>query len=155
MNITIPIECSEGHQYLLKLTDCKNLPIESTIDIVDIALISVTNVDIINNAGTLNKIAVILSNFLDDNDVVLYFYCSKDPIKLRKNRKEVSYQEYRSSLFSSMFNRTAKRSKMTYINKLVVLKDNIYGDHYIHLIAKTNFSNMIDELESHLNSLMK
>lgn len=32
MNITLPIEYSDGHQYLLKLTDCKNLPIETNID---------------------------------------------------------------------------------------------------------------------------
>ena len=54
MNITLPIECSDGHQYLLKLTDCKNIPIDSTIEIVDIALISMSKTEIINNAGTLN-----------------------------------------------------------------------------------------------------
>lgn len=81
MNITLPIECSEGHQYLLRLTDCRNLPIESTIEIIDIALISMSKIDVINNAGTLNRIASILFNFLEENDVILYFYCSKDPIK--------------------------------------------------------------------------
>lgn len=81
MNITLPIECSDGHQYLLKLTDCKNLPIETTIEIVDIALISMSKIDIVNNAGNLNRIASILFNFLEENDVILYFYCSKDPIK--------------------------------------------------------------------------
>lgn len=77
MNITLPIECSDGHQYLLKLTDCKNIPIDSTIEIVDIALISMSKTEIINNAGTLNRIASILFNFLDENDVILYFIVLK------------------------------------------------------------------------------
>lgn len=59
--------------------------------------------DIINNAGTLNRIASILFNFLDENDVILYFYCSKAPIKKRNTRDEMSYQQYRSCLFTSMF----------------------------------------------------
>lgn len=38
MNIIIPIECQEGHQYLLKFTDCKNLPIDIDVEVVDVAL---------------------------------------------------------------------------------------------------------------------
>lgn len=155
MNITLPIECSDGHQYLLKLTDCKNLPIKSSIEIVDIVLRSASKIDIINNAGTLNRIASILFNFLDENDVILYFYCSKDPIKKRNTRDEMSYQQYRSSLFTSMFDRTTRHHKGEFINKPIILKDMVYGDHYIHLIAHSKHSDKLDELKGELNTLNK
>lgn len=155
MNITLPIECSDGHQYLLKLTDCKNLPIETTIEIVDIALISMSKIDIVNNAGNLNRIASILFNFLEENDVILYFYCSKDPIKKKNARNQMSYQHYRSSLFTSMFDRTNRNLKGDFINKSIILKDTIYGDHYIHLIAQSKHSDKLEELEGKLNTLKK
>ena len=67
MNITIPIECQDGHQFLLRLTDCSNLPIELKIEIVD----------------------------------------------------------------------------------------NVYGDHYIHLMSKSKYSGMLDNLETKLNDFNK
>lgn len=155
MNITLPIECADGHQYLLKLTDCKNIPIDSTIEIVDIALISMSKIEIINNAGTLNRIASILFNFLDENDVILYFYCSKDPIKQRDTRGKMSYQQYRSFLFTSMFDRTTRHHKGEFINKSIILKDMIYGDHYIHLVAQSKHSDKLDKLEGELNTFNK
>ena len=155
MNITLPIECSEGHQYLLRLTDCRNLPIESTIVIIDIALISMSKIDVINNAGTLNRIASILFNFLEENDVILYFYCSKDPIKKRYNRDEMSYQQYRSSLFTSMFERITRYHKGEFVNRSIILKDTVYGDHYIHLISKKKYFNKLDKLEAEINRFNK
>ena len=155
MNITIPIECQDGHQFLLRLTDCSNLPIELEIEIVDIALIDTAHSNTTNNAGTLNKIAAILFNFLDENDVILYFYCSKDPIKKRKNREDMSYQQYRSYLFCSMFDRITRCCKDSYVNKSIILKDNIYGDHYIHLMSKNKYSGMLDKLETKLNDFNK
>lgn len=155
MNITIPIECAEGHQYLLKLSDCKNLPIDSGIEIVDIALVAVSNVDIINNAGTLSKISLILFNFLDENDVILYFYCAKEPIKLRTTRRNMSNQEYRSYLFSSMFKRTTASCNGKFIDKPVILRDESYGDHYIHIIAKSQHIQIMDKLYNAVCSLQK
>lgn len=155
MNVTIPIECEEGHQYLLKLTDCRNLPIDTTVEVVDITLASVGGFDVINNAGTLHKIASTLLYFLEENDVVLYFYCSKDPIKIRRNRVEVPYQEYRSMLFTSLFERIAYKHKARFINRQIVLKDNVYGDHYIHLMAKEQHTPMVARLEEQLNSFIK
>lgn len=155
MNITIPIECQDGHQFLLKLTDCENLPIESDIEIVDIALIDTAHSNTTNNAGTLNKIALILFNFLGENDVILYFYCSKEPIKKRKNKEEMSYQQYRHSLFCAMFNRITRLSGNIFVDKTIILKDNVYGDHYVHLISKIEYSEMLDQLENHINDFNK
>lgn len=155
MNITIPIECSDGHQFLLKLTDCRNLPIESEIEIVDITLIDVARTNITNNAGTLNRIASILFNFLDENDVILYFYCSKDPIKKSKNRADMSYQQYRHSLFCAMFSRITRHSTNCFVDKSIILKDNVYGDHYIHLMSKIEYLEMLDKLENHINEFNK
>lgn len=155
MNVTFAIECSEGHQYLLKLTECKNLPIEIDIKIVDIALVPVSKPDTINNAGTLNKIASILFNFLEENDVILYFYCSKDPIQQRESREPMSYQKYRSFLFTCMYNKTSKDHNDEFIHKQIVLLDQVYGDHYVHLITKSKYTQKINDLETSLNEFNK
>ena len=155
MNITIPIDCEDGHQFLLKLTDCRNLPIEPGIEIVDIALIDASSVVGINNAGTLNRISLILLNFLEENDVVLYFYCAKDPIRIRTRKEGVSYQQYRSRLFCSMYDRVTNSHAGRFINKSIVLRDSTYGDHYIHLISKVEYSEVIESLEGHLSNFNK
>lgn len=155
MNVIIPIDCKDGHQFLLKLTDCRNLPIDTDIEIVDIALIDASRSFGINNAGTLNKIASILLNFLEDNDVILYFYCAKDPIRIRKGRREISYQQYRSRLFCSMFDRITIGYKNRYINKSIVLRDSTYGDHYIHLISKVEYSKIIEHIDGQLDKFNK
>lgn len=151
MNFTVPIECSEGHQYLLKFTDCKSLPIGLDVEVVDIALSLASEIAIINNTGTLNKIASVIFNFLDDNDVILYFYCSKDDIIQRKTRQHISPQEYRSRLFSTMFDKiTSKCKPGIFINKPVILRDETEGDHYLHFIAKSKYSDKMDEFAQYM-----
>ena len=152
MNFIVPIECPEGHQYLLKFTDCENLPIELDMKVVDISLSSDSEMATINNIGTLNKITTIILNFLYENDVVLYYYCSKDVIIQRKNRGNLSPQQYRSKLFSALFDKIAKKhTGKKFINKPVVLRDKSEGDHYLHFIAKSIYSDKMDEYANHIN----
>ena len=40
MNFTIPIDGSDGHQYLLRFEDFENLPMDIGVKVVDISLIS-------------------------------------------------------------------------------------------------------------------
>lgn len=155
MNFTVPIECSEGHQYLLKFTDCKSLPIELDVEVVDIALSLASEIAIIkNNTGTLIKIASVIFNFLDDNDVILYFYCSKDDIIQRKTRKPMLPQQYRSQLFSTMFDKITKNCEPgAFINKPVILRDEAEGDHYLHFIAKSKYADKMDEFSKHMENI--
>ncbi len=154
MNFTVPIECSEGHQYLLKFKDCRNLPIELDIEVVDITLSLTSELSEINNPKTLNKITSVIFNFLEDNDVILYFYCSRDSIIQRQNRKELlSPQHYRSYLFSTMFEKATRNyENSSFVNKSVILKDELEGDHYLHLIAKNKYSHKIGTLSEQIEN---
>jgi len=145
------IECSEGHQYLIKFTNCNNLPIVLDVEVVNIDLTLVSNNTPINNAGTLNKIALMVFNFLDENDVILYFYCSKEDINRRNNKTSITPQEYRSLLFSTMFEKITKTTKdKTFINKPIILKDQEWGDHYLHFIAESKYSEKMDSLKEQM-----
>ena len=157
MRVSIPIDCPDGHQYLLRFEDFENLPVnidaELGVKVVDISLISESEVATINNIGTLNLISTVVFNFLDENDVVLYYYCSKDAIYQRKNRKEIPPQQYRSKLFLTLFDKIVEKYQRgdDYINKPIIIPDEIYGDHYIHFVAESKHSDKLDKFADYLN----
>ena len=151
MNNTIPIEGSDGRQYLLEFGDFESLPIELDVKVVNISLVSKSEVATINNIGTLNQISTTIFNFLDKNDAILYYYCSDDPIVQRKSREEISPQQYRSRLFFALFDKIAKKhSERGLVNKSIILRDEPNGDHYIHLIADSKHSDKADGLASYM-----
>ncbi len=147
MIFKVPIQSSGGRQYLLNFTENKSLPIKLDVDVVSMTLSLVSETTTaINNMDVLNKITTIVFNVLDDNDVISYFYCSKDPINQRQNRQMMSPQEYRSHLFSTMFDKISDKHKPgTFINKTIILRDETEGDHYIHLIVRSKYKDKIDE----------
>ena len=147
-----PIDSPDGHQYLLRFGNFESLPIELDIKVVDISLISESEVATINNIRTLNQISTTVFDFLDKNDVILYYYCSDDPIFQRKNREEIPPQQYRSKLFLTLFNKIIRNHKeKSLVNKSIVLRDKSEGDHYIHLIAESKYSDKMDKLVNYMN----
>ena len=155
MKVSIPIDCPDGHQYLLRFEDFENPPMdidaELGVKVVDISLVSESEVATINNIGTLNIISTTIFNFLDENDVVLYYYCSKDTIYQRTNRKKIPPQQYRSKLFLTLFNKIIKKyQERDYINKPIIIPDELYGDHYIHFIAESKHSDKLDKLADYM-----
>ena len=158
MNFTVPIDCPDGHQYLFRFEDCENLlmdiDIKLGVKMVDISLTSESELATINNINTLNRISTIIFNFLDENDVVLYYYCSKEPIYQRKNRKKIPPQQYRSELFLALFNKVIKKhQEKTFINKPVILRDISEGDHYLHFIAESKYSDEMDKFANHMSEV--
>lgn len=153
MNTTFPLTTKEGHKYLIKLSsfNADYIPDSIDIEIVDIVLELVEHSDQINNISTLSKIGRILLNFLEENDVILYFYCSKDDIY--KNKPDISAQEYRSILFSKIFERTTKTLR-DYENLKVTIKGH-NDHHYIHLIAKSKYKHHLENISDQLKSMNK
>ena len=127
----IPLTTKEGHNYLIQFEfiDKKQIPQNVKADIVDV-LISVENNVGINNSSTLNQFSSILKKFLAEHDVILYCYCDHAEISRGPGKQNMSPQEYRSKLFSAMFD---KQGNHNYINQLIVINDDV--DHYIHLIS--------------------
>ena len=87
-----------------------------------IPLISKSEVVTINDIKTLSLISTTIFNFLDENDVILYYYCSDDQIYQRKNREEISplYITY-TSKSEYVATVSEKRARMSKIRKILYL----------------------------------
>jgi hypothetical protein len=146
----VPLITKEGYNYLISFSKfpTENLP-KLTIPVVDLT-ISVENNVGVNNSATLLQITSIIKEYLNENDVVLYCYCDDKEVNKSKNKENITPQEYRSKLFSAMFE---KEADANFINSRII----ITGDtvHYIHLIAKKKNSAHIDLISNELLKLQK
>ena len=102
------------------------------------------------NSATLLQITSIIKEYLNENDVVLYCYCDDKAINKSKNKENVTPQEYRSKLFSVIFE---KEADAKFINNRIIINGDT--DHYIHLIAQKKNSAHIDLISNELLKLQK
>lgn len=133
---TIPYLTVEGYEYLITFTEFNkdNLPKEFSLAIVDITIIAKNEMEKTNNGKTLLEFCSLINDYLNDNDVVLYFYCSNDPIFKSYKRQNISNAKYRSQLFCKMFEK--QNLNDSFICENIIIKDSINGNHNIHLISK-------------------
>jgi len=134
----------EGNCYniIFSVFQQERIPIEIQKTLIDVT-ISIENQICLNGVETLGKIADIIKNYLDENDVILYSYCDNKDINRSIKKQELYPQHYRSLLFTSLFN---KYNTLNYINEVIVIADEDYGHHYIHLIAKVEDKDVLDLL---------
>ena len=146
----VPLITKEGHNYLISFSSfqTENLP-QITIPIVDLT-ISVENNVGINNGATLLQITSIIKNYLNENDVVLYCYCDNKAIIKSEKKADLTPQEYRSRLFSAMFEKDAD---VNFINSRIIIIGET--DNFIHLIAHKKNSAHIDLISKELLKLQK
>ena len=105
MNLEIPFKTEEGYEYLVVFQEYPNYTSIFGIKIVDVSIILMNEEIEHNSYKSLIKFVKIIHQYLESNtDVILYYYCDISPIKIRGNRKrKYSYQEFRSKLFLSLF----------------------------------------------------
>lgn len=154
LNQVIPLTTKEGHQYLIEFFIANELillPKSLNIKIANVAITLVSGLGI-NNASTLFEISGIIKEYLNQNDVVLYCYCDRKEISRGVKKMSMSPQEYRSLLYSRMFDR---KSDEGFINKPIIIADEVYGDHYIHLISTKPNEEEIFAIEKELLKLNK
>ena len=136
LNKTVPYTTVEGFEYLIRFTefDKNHLPNTFSMPLVDVTIEIMAQQTQINNGKTLFDFCSIIQGSLDLNNIVLYFYCSHDPITKNKNRAHLSDAEYRSHLFCKMFEK--QNFDNTFMCENLIIKDITNGDHHIHLISK-------------------
>lgn len=141
---TVPYTTVEGFQYLIRFTefDKNHLPESFSIPLVDVTIEIMAQQTKINNGKTLFDFCHIIQDYLDLNNIVLYFYCSHDPITKNKSRLHLSDAEFRSHLFCKMFEK--QNFDKTFICENVIIKDITNGDHHIHLISKVKNEDKIE-----------
>jgi hypothetical protein len=140
---TIPYVTEEGYQYLIRFAEFNSeyLPEEFTLPIVDVTIIVNGDLEKINTSKTLSKFTSLVNDYLNQNNIILYFYCSNDPILKSSKRQTVSNAQYRSDLFCRMFEK--QNLDDTFICENILIEDLVNGNHHIHLISKINNENEI------------
>lgn len=146
MDISVDITNSEGDHLKIALSyyDSETISIFST-DPLTLSLVFY-DVTLIREAGEryvgykmLFAICDILARFMGENeDAVLCFYCDADT-DVRRNHENMLPQEYRSWLFSRMFEVYVKSNNLSdYINHRVEIEDHDNPDNkqYAHFICR-------------------
>lgn len=91
----------------------------------------------------------ILANFLSENDdAVLCFYCDSNT-DVRRNHNKMLPQEYRSRLFSRMFDLYTKSHKLsTLVNHCVEIEDpeNPQNRQFAHFICRLEHEEAVNKL---------
>jgi len=144
----IPFLSSKGNKYLLKFEQFHYKIDNLNIPIIDITLLQE---DIDNQTNTFNdllRIADYVLEYINENNVILYYYCDHKEIK--KRIKNISPQEYRFNLFSALFNRKAESN---FIKKSIIISDIENGDHFITIISKIEDSKNLDIITAEIEQL--
>jgi len=149
----IPFVTAEGYEYLVNFMEFSANGINYGIPIIDVSItLMSTNIEH-NSIKTLNVFTDIIDNYLKQHNVVLYYYCDTAPIKMRDNRKnKLLPQEFRSKLFSSMFD---QRNFDNYILKEIRITDLERGDHFTSLISNISNIDKVQLIENDLQELNK
>jgi len=151
----IPYTTDEGINYLIKFTvfSPEKLPEEINLPVIDIVIETDSAVhDINNDSKVLIQITKIISDYLKEEEAILYYYCSDREIKKSKRNKHLSHQEFRSKLFSAMF---SLNKATDLINKLIVIDDPSRNNHYLHLIGDKKHESVINRIADEAKKLDK
>lgn len=100
----------------------------------------------------LSQISHILANFLQENsDAVLFFYCD-DITDVRRHHHSMLPQEYRSMLFSRMFDQYVQSHHLRgFVNRQIINNSNGFAQ-YAHFIGREEHLGEIDQV---IDSLAK
>lgn len=97
---------------------------EEGIEIVEVLLERVKGVDS-TNISVLSEMTNIIHRLFGDNEnVILYFFCD-DLNEIPCTNKSVEPQEYRSRLFSAMFERFTMKHQMSDVHNVAICIDAI------------------------------
>jgi hypothetical protein len=154
-NHLINYSTNEGIDYIIKFTviEPNQLPIGIDIPVIDIIIETSTEFeDIKNSAYSLLQITKIIHQYALINDAIYYFYCSNKSILKSKSKENFSNQEFRSLLFSRMFE---KNNDKLFFNHKIRIVDIENGSHYIHLISKFENIKTINLISEMINEFQK
>lgn len=164
-SLTIPISTSHG-EYFIKLTTIDPLMVVSKDDlslfanctIYDI-LLACKHRDVDVDMEAMTSISTELQRILNVNpNIILYFFCDFDgkTITIRQRDEQIPPQEFRSRLFSLLFDRAVnKGNRNKFINRKYVVNIGEDGDAYIHLIFPEHLTRHADFLASTIESQSK
>ena len=164
-SLTIPISTSHG-EYFIKLTAIDPLMVVSKDDLSLFANCTIYDIlltckyrDVEVDMEAMTHISAELQRILNVNpNIILYFFCDFDAktIIIRPRDKRIPPQEFRSRLFSLLFDRAVgKDNRNHFINRKYVVNIGEDGDAYIHLIFPMHLTPHADLLASTIENQSK
>lgn len=141
MKISASITVEDGDQYRVVLNslelphDLKSL-LDGSVEIVEVTLYRMKGMHY-TSLKTLTKITSVIANaFLENPNAILYFYCD-DLTMLPSVKDAMTPQEYRSRLFSALFDRYVTKHNISDIFNFPIKINDVEGTPmYIHLFAR-------------------
>lgn len=146
MDISFDIHNDKGDQVRVALSyyDTESMqaftndPLTLTLVFYDVTLVRVSGE---NNIGirTLNAICDVLYRFMNDNDTsILCFYCD-DLTDVARHHSELTPQEYRSRLFSRMFDIYVKSNNIADIVNYGIVIETENAPRFAHFITPEKY----------------
>ena len=153
LELDFPFETEEGYQYIVSFRQFPSNQNNYKIPLIDISITLVSlNIET-NSLKTLNKFIKIVLEYLEQNDVIIYYYCDTASIKIRQNRRQIySNQEFRFNLFLLMFNKM--KSDAFYLQNIIIT-DKQKGNHYTSLISRISNKEKVEFVKSDLEKFNK
>lgn len=159
MNIIIPYQSKEGHQFLIRLDSLEQnlLPNDLSTEVVGVILEVVSEIPQKSSCETLASLGRIILDFLNSNpNVMLYYICDKDDgirAKMHERRSAITPQAYRDMIFSKIFSYSTRlHNDQNYIDRPINIVSE--GDmYYLHLIGRYHHLKDMEMVEESLKSL--
>lgn len=143
----IPVERQDGNKYLLRISEFQS-GFDFGIPVVDVQFVMVER-DIAKPAlGELIFIAKELLKFLNENDVVLYYYCDNVDMQRSNHHSHQTPQEYRYLLFDRLYEWFKNESLVK--DDVIIRED---GGHYISLISTLKNKSVLTDISNEIEKL--
>jgi hypothetical protein len=132
-NAVISYTSSVGSEFLINFKDFSVQ--DFSLPVVDVSLVLVGSVDEKLGFRDLVEIARIIENFLNKNQVILYYYCdsSDSDVFIRERKNKLQPQEFRHRLFDTLFGFMKNNN---FVKDEIIINDPANTKHYISLITK-------------------
>ena len=142
-NTVIPYTSSVGSKFLINFKDFSIQ--DFSLPVVDVSLLLVEPTEAGLSLRDLIALARIIKSFLNENKVVLYYYCdtSASDIFISQRNKKMQPQKFRHSLFNVLFD----LMKVTdFVKDEIIIDDPTNNTHYITLITKVADKSSLTEV---------
>lgn len=159
MNVTnsIILNSSSGDEYRIMLVDTpteylaediRNLIHENSVDIKEIIIERINGGNVINQR-ILHQISNWLAEcFIENPHMMLFYQCDDmNPIPSRNensSHKRMSVQEYRSRLFSRLFNTYVSSHHIQDVINYPIRIDGEGYSYFVHIIARLRHVNVVE-----------
>lgn len=122
---------------------------EESIEVVEVLLERVKGTDS-TNITVLSEMTNIIHRLFEDNEnVILYFFCD-DLNEIPCTGKRIEPQEYRSRLFSAMFERFSMKHQITDVHNVSISIDAVERVEYLHFIVRNHHLKYIDYIQKNI-----